>query len=123
MRRIASTVITFTAVCLLLYGCSSRLTVNYLTSNGALVYPATDKVLTFRGNPDNEFKVIGLITAESMEYGEEKLLEELEKKAMEIGAHGIIIKPAPPSGESPPPSGNRIEAYAIRFINKKPRDL
>jgi uncharacterized protein YceK len=110
MRGIVPIIIPFMVICLLLSGCSS-LTVDYFTSNDSLVYPATDTVQVFWENPDKEYKIIGLITAESMEHSKEKLLEEVERKAMEIGAHGIVIQ----SSELSP---NRVEAFAIRFKNK-----
>jgi hypothetical protein len=58
-------------------------------------------------------------------------MKEVKKKAMEVGAQGIIIKDTsahtgtvgvPPAGGliTAPVTIHRLGAYAIRFGNKKP---
>lgn len=113
-----------TVIVLLLSGCVS---VSYLPTDESHIYTPTASLKVYWEKPDFSYTVIGMIIAE--DYGEEeKLFSALKKKAMSIGAHGIIMKsPIQQTeiyGYSSPYirsiSSNRrhrLEAFAIR-INK-----
>jgi uncharacterized protein YgiM (DUF1202 family) len=110
---------------LLVSGCAG---VKYIPLESSITYPPTDSVLIFKEKPNVPYTELGIITAESSDYGEEKLLDMLKEKAMSIGAHGLIMRPpssrtrtivvpVSPGGTPMTPTTTTYEigAIAIRF--------
>jgi len=117
------TLITVVAIiAFLLSGCVS---VSYLPTDETHVYAPTNSLKVYWEKPDFSYAVIGMIISE--DYGEEeKLFSALKKKAMSIGAHGIIMKPpiqqteiygysSPYTRSISSNRRHRLEAFAIRF--------
>ena len=106
---------------------SSCVSVSYLPTDEMRSYPPTNSLKVFWEKPDEPHTVLGMLIAE--DHGEEELFSALKKKAMSIGAHGIIMK-APSQqirihGYSSSRYGilsadrsHRLEALAIRFNEK-----
>lgn len=95
-------------------GCAS---VSYLPSDSSAVYPPTKKVNIYWSKPDFKYTEIGLLSIESSR-SEEALFEKLKKKAMEIGADGLIVKPATQATRASKDK-RRLEAIAIKFKEEK----
>jgi hypothetical protein len=91
-------------------GCAS---VSYLPSDTSIVYPPTKKVNVYWSKPEFKYIEIGLLSIES-KSSEEALFEKIKKKAMEIGADGIIVKPATQATRASKDK-RRLEAIAIKF--------
>jgi hypothetical protein len=112
---------------LLIVGCAPKVKVNYLAFDTSVTYLSTDTVQVFWEKPNRDFIVIGLLSTTATKANEEKLLEVLRKKAMSVGAQGLILRP--PMRESrvvgvPTQYGAplittiityRLEGLAIRF--------
>ena len=117
---------------LFLSGCVS---VSYLPTDETRTYPSTDSLKVFWEKPDEPYIALGMLTAE--DHGEEQLFAAIKKKAMSIGAHGIIMKSpkqqiriygytSSRSGLLTSSSSHRLEAIAIRFNennNEEPSKL
>ena len=111
---------------LMLAGC---VTVNFLPTDESVVYDPTNSVKVFWQDPREEFIVIGRVTVESADYSEEELFKNLKQKAMEVGAHAIIMSGSSQQSSAvgvpvygggtiiTPVTSRRLEAVAIR-INK-----
>ena len=111
-------------IVLILSGCA---TISYLPSDSSATFPRTDSIKVFFGKPEVPYTEIGLIVAESGDYTEEVLFGLLKKKAMSIGAQGIIMRnlsqetgtigiPSSLGGTMMVPvTSHRLEAIAIRF--------
>jgi hypothetical protein len=97
---------------LLLIGCA---TIKYLPVESSITYPPTNSVKIYMEKPDASYIELGLITVESDAYDEEKLFDDLKKKAMSIGAHGIIMRSLSPRTGYYGIKISRLEAVAIRF--------
>ena len=79
--------------------------------------------------PQRPYKIIGKVSAKSEDYGEGTLFKMLKKKAMESGAHAIImggtgqgtsVVAYPTYGGGAaiiPITSTRIEGIAIRFVD------
>ncbi|HEC15602.1 MAG TPA: hypothetical protein ENI99_03375 [Sedimenticola sp.] len=108
----------------LITGCAS---VSYLPVDKSITYPPTDNLEVFWKEPNKNYKIIGKISVESGDLGEEELFEELKNKAMAVGAHAIImggtskqssVVGTPVYGGGTvivPVTETRLEAIAIRF--------
>ena len=103
---------------------SSCVSVSYLPTDETRSYPPTNSLKVFWEKPDEPYTVLGMLIAE--DHGEEGLFSALKKKAMSIGAHGIIMKsPSQPIriygysssryGTLSADSSHRLEALAIRL--------
>ena len=109
---------------LMLAGC---VTVNFLPTDESVVYDPTNSVKVYWQDPQEPYSVIGRVAVQSDDYGEEELFKQLKQKAMEAGAHAIIM-----SGSSQqssvvgvpvygggtiiaPVTSRRLEAVAIRI--------
>ena len=69
---------------------SSCVSVSYLPTDETRSYLPTNALKVFWEKPDEPYTVLGMLIAE--DHGEEGLFSALKKKAMSIGAHGIIMK-------------------------------
>jgi len=103
-----------TVVMIFIGGCAS---VSYLPSDSSVIYPPTKKVNIYWSKPDFQYIEIGLLSIES-KSSEEALFEKIKKKAMEIGADGIIVKPATQATRASK-DRRRLEAIAIKFKEAK----
>jgi hypothetical protein len=123
-KRIVVQIVVIALVILFISGCSS---VKFIPLDSA-TYPPTDSVKVYWEKPNVPYKEFGVITAESSEGGEEKLLNMVKEKAMAVGAQGIIVRPPnqrtrtviiPPSAGGPSMTPTTITyqlgALAIRF--------
>ena len=117
---------------LLLSGCIS---VSYLPSDDSHRYSTTTSLKVFWDEmPDQPYVVLGKLTAQSGDYGEEAIFSKLKKKAMSIGADGLLmgnlskttgqLGSFTPSytgsggyGYIIPTETHRMEAIAIRFTD------
>ena len=124
MRFILKTLTLLALLALLALLVSGCVSVSYLPTDDNITYPPTNSLKVFWEKPDIPHKVIGMLIAE--DYGEEELFAVLKKKAMSIGAQGIIMKSPTQQiriyGYSSPRAGtfsanrsHRLEAIAIRF--------
>jgi uncharacterized protein YceK len=131
------TIISGVILWLALAGCST-IKIHYLPTDSPSTYSPTDSVEVFWEKPAQPHVILGLVSAECEENDRALLLKarallmkEVKKKAMEVGAQGIIIKDTsahtgtvgvPPAGGLiiAPVTIHRLVAYAIRFGNKKP---
>ena len=106
---------------------SSCVSISYLPSDDTSAFPPTNSLKVYWEKPDKPYAVLGMLIAE--DHGEEDLFSALKKKAMSIGAHGIIMKSPTQQiriyGYSSSHSGvlsesrsYRLEAIAIRFNEK-----
>ena len=73
---------------LLLYGCA---TVTFLPTDETVKYAKTNSVKVYWENPQIPYTTIGRVTIQSGDYGEETLFKKLKQKAMDVGAHAIIM--------------------------------
>lgn len=116
------------AAVLLISGCAR---IKYLPVESSMTHPPTDSVRIYWEKPNVPYKEIGMLSAESSDFSEEKLIEMLKEKAMSIGAHGIIMNrtsqqtrtiaiPTSVGGTtlSPTTTTNRLSAMAIRFVGQ-----
>jgi len=103
---------------------SSCVSVSYLPTDETRSYPPTNALKVFWEKPDEPYTVLGMLIAE--DHGEEGLFSALKKKAMSIGAHGIIMKSPSQQiriygysssryGTLSADSAHRLEALAIRL--------
>lgn len=113
-------------IVLLLSSCAG---VKYTPLEGSMNYPSTDSVKIYWEKPNVMFMEIGIITAESSDYREEELMDMLKKKAMSVGAHGVIMKlpdqrtrtiSVPGTTLTPRTTSYRLAAMAIRFHEQLP---
>ncbi len=84
-RWIATIIVVFIVI-----GCAR---VKY-TPLSSMSYPATNSVKVYWEKPDIPYTELGVITAESSDSSQEKLIEMLKEKAMSVGAQGIIMRSA-----------------------------
>lgn len=101
--------------------------VNFLPTDDAALYPPTSSVKVYWEEPDSTYIVIGLLSVASGDYGEEELFKRLKQKAMKVGAEAIVMKGTsqnssviglPVSGGGTvmvPATTTKLEAKAIRF--------
>lgn len=120
MRCFAITVFSSAA----LVGCVST---SFLATDSRKVYTPTAGVEVCWEPPERPYMVIGQVTAKSDGRSQEAVFERLKRRAMEEGAHGIIMRgshadssvvgvPAAGGGVIiAPASVERLEALAIRF--------
>jgi hypothetical protein len=114
-----------------IFACVGCATISFLPTNESVEYPPTDSVEIYWQQPDKPFKIIGRVSAESGDFGEETLFKMLKKKAMAEGAHAIIVGGTSEEGSAVgmpvygsgtmivPVIHTRIEGIAIRFIEEK----
>lgn len=63
----------------------------YIPAEGAKSYPPTEDLRVFHSSPpEGTYEILGIVAAEGM--NENKLLENLKKKAMSVGAEGLILR-------------------------------
>lgn len=79
-------------VLVLLSACAK---VNYLPRDPSARYAPASRCEVLWTAPVKPFEEIGLVTAESDDYGEVKLLEKLRAKAMKVGADAIVMMGGP----------------------------
>ena len=98
----------------------------FFPAEGAERYPPTKEVRVLRSSPpEDSYEILGIVTAEGP--NEKKLLEQLKKKAMFVGADGIILRGATDlSGTYASERRTeftrhrfRLEAIAIKFKKSK----
>lgn len=109
------------------YGCVS---VNFLPTDDTKSYPPTSSVKVYWEEPKEAHQVIGRLSIQSEDYGEEELFKQLKQKAMSVGAQGIImlgtnqqssVVGVPVYGGGTviaPVTSTRLEAIAIQFNTK-----
>lgn len=118
---------TLKIVAILMLFLSSCVSVSYLPTDDTHTYPPTNSLKVYWEKPDVSYIVLGMLIAE--DHGEEELFSTLKKKAMSIGAHGIIMKSPTQQiriyGYSSSRAhtfsasrSHRLEAIAIRFNNE-----
>ena len=98
-----------------------------MPSDSSRKYPPTTSVKVFwEEKPEEPYVVLGMITAESSDVGEEKIFAKLKKRAMKIGANGLLMGTSSQRtknigsfnqnyGSIIPIDEHRLEAIAIRF--------
>jgi len=107
----------------------NRTYISYLPTKDTITYEPTDNVDVYFTELEEPYIIIGQITAVS-EWNEEEAFRRLKIRAMEIGAHSIIIKSTDESSHITsftayygttivPYTTDRIEAFAIRFENQE----
>ena len=108
---------------------SACTTISFLPTKDDITYTPTDHIDIYFKEPEEPYIIIGQLIAVS-EVSVEEAFEYLKNRAMEIGAHAVIMKTA---GESSHISGipsywgttifsyttDRLEAFAIRFVNQE----
>jgi len=115
-----------TILAVLILFASGCVSVSYLPSDDSRTYPPTTSVKVFWEKPDVPYTVLGMITAESGDVGEEKIFAKLKKRAMKLGAHGLLMGNSSQTasafgtfnqgtGYVIPIEKHRLEAIAIRF--------
>ena len=73
-----------------LTGC---VTTKFFPAEGAKRYPPTTQIRVFRSSPPEEtYEILGIVTAEGL--NENELQSNLKKKAMAVGADGLILRRA-----------------------------
>lgn len=103
---------------------SSCVHVSYLPTDDMLTYPPTNSLKIYWERPEVSYTIIGMLVAEG--EGEEQLFAYIKKKAMSIGAQGIIMRmPAQQTethgtffygnGTIVSDKFHRLEAIVIRF--------
>lgn len=97
---------------------SACTTVSFLPTKDTVYQPTTHVEIYFQ-EPEEPYIIIGQLIATS-DASSGEAFKYLKNKAMEMGAHAIIMKGAegiPMSGElyGIPYIANRLEAFAIRF--------
>ena len=99
----------------LIFLAAGCVTTKYLPAEGAKSYPPTKQIRVLSSSPpENTFEVLGLVTAEGT--NKRKLLENLKKKAMSVGAEGLIIRMASEiSSEYASERRREFSTYEIRF--------
>ena len=107
-----------------LSGCAS---ITYLPADNSVTYAPTESLRVYWDEPQEPFTIIGRVSAESEDFGEEALFEKLKEKAMAVGAHALIMGstsqqssvvgvPAYGGGTIiAPVTSTRLEGTAIRF--------
>ena len=74
----------------LLTGCVAT---KFYPAEGAKRYPPTKEIKLMRTSPpEDAYEILGIVSAEG--NNENKLLENLKKKAMLVGADGLIVRRA-----------------------------
>ena len=123
--RLKTLLLTFLLACI---ACAS---VTFLPTDESVKYPPTDSVKIYWKEPTEPYKIIGKVSAESGDFGEETLFKMLKKKAMAAGADAIIMGGTSQEGSAVgypvygsgtmimPVINTRIEGIAIRFIEEK----
>ena len=122
MRIIIKTL--FLASLLVLYSCVST---TFLPTDESVKYAPTNSIKVYWEDPQDPYTIIGRVTVESGDYSEETLFIKLKQKAMEVGAHAIImtgtsqqssVVGVPVYGGGTiiaPVSSTRLDAIAIHF--------
>jgi hypothetical protein len=82
-------ILTTTILILFLSGCAS-VNLNYLP-HSETYYSPTTSIKVFSQAPDIPYVLLGMITAETTDMKKEEMLARLKKKAMLIGADGLIM--------------------------------
>jgi len=108
-------------------GCIS---ISFLPNDESITYSPTDSVKVFWDAPKDSYFIIGKVIVESEDYNEEQLFKRLKQKAMEVGAHAIIMVSSNQQNSiyGTPMNGGtliisetrrRLEAIAIRFKERE----
>jgi len=76
-------------------GCSG-ISTKYFPAHGAKTYPSTKDLLIFRDYPERQYEILGVVSvsAYSGSVSKKRLFSRLKKKAMAVGAHAIVVRPA-----------------------------
>ncbi len=97
---------------IVLTGCVAT---KFLPAEGAKRYPPAAQIKVFRTSPpEGTYEILGIVTAEGL--NENKLLINLKKKAMSVGADGLILRRASElSGSYTSEWRTEFKKYKIRY--------
>ena len=73
------------------FGLAGCVATKFYPAEGAKRYPPTTQIKVFRSSPpEGTYEILGIATAEG--GNDNKLLSNLKKKAMSVGADGLILR-------------------------------
>jgi len=115
----------FLALALAVFALSGCVKTRFFPAEGAERYPPTKEIRVLRSSPpEDSYEILGIVTAEGPD--ENKLLAQLKKKAMLVGADGVIIRATRDLSSTYASERRteftkykfRLEAIAIKFKKK-----
>ena len=81
----------FVMAAIAVFGLTGCIATKFYPAEGARRYPPTTQIKVFRSSPpEGTYEILGIVSAEGR--NDNKLLANLKKKAMSVGADGLILR-------------------------------